>query len=155
MKKIFLVFILLCGMTIGASAQETFTATCSTGQKLEYTITSSHSVTLTKAYDGGQDSCVIPDAVQHNGVTYHVISIGKEAFYVCFSLTSINIPNSVISIGKEAFAQCDNLDTLLIAEKHPTFEVYKNGEEIRLVDKRTNKVVVHRPLDVLLFEPND
>lgn len=40
-----------------------------------------------------------------NGVT----SIGDYAFYACYNLTSIVIPNSVTSIGFEAFFDCENL----------------------------------------------
>mgnify|MGYP002518047305 CR=1 FL=1 len=56
----------------------------------------------------------IPSTVTRGGVKYTVISIGKEAFSECFSLTSINIPSSVKSIGKEAFGDCSSLTSITI-----------------------------------------
>lgn len=47
-----------------------------------------------------ETSYVIP-----NGVT----SIGANAFYLCFGLTSIMIPDSVASIGDEAFWDCSDM----------------------------------------------
>ena len=41
----------------------------------------------------------IPESVTYNGKTYSVTSIGERAFYSCYGLTSITIPNSVKSIG--------------------------------------------------------
>ena len=46
---------------------------------------------------------VIPESVTYNETTYSVTSIGIRAFYNCYSLTSITIPNSVTSIGNSAF----------------------------------------------------
>ena len=41
-------------------------------------------------------------------------SIWKRAFYLCYSLTSVTIPNSVTSIGNEAFYDCDGLTSVTI-----------------------------------------
>jgi hypothetical protein len=45
-----------------------------------------------------------------NGVT----SIGDDAFYNCYGLTSVTIPTSVTSIGLEAFRACSGLTSLTI-----------------------------------------
>ena len=42
-----------------------------------------------------------------------VTSIGRYAFYFCYSLTNITIPG-VTSIGKDAFAGCRNIETAII-----------------------------------------
>ena len=57
-------------------------------------------------------SVVIPSAVNYNGVTYSVTSIGDRAFDVCTGLTSIVIPNSVTSIGECAFLGCTGLTSI-------------------------------------------
>ena len=48
---------------------------------------------------------VIPD-----GVT----SIGDDAFYICWGLTSVTIPDSVTSIGSKAFYGCESLTSVTI-----------------------------------------
>ena len=53
----------------------------------------------------GFNSTVIPDGV---------ISIGKEAFYKCFSLANVTIPDSVTSIGGWAFCDCSSLTSIKI-----------------------------------------
>ena len=57
---------------------------------------------------------VIPSEITHNGVICSVTSIGKEAFYRCMKLTSIEIPNSVTSIGNSAFYYCKGLTSIEI-----------------------------------------
>jgi len=47
-----------------------------------------------------------PSKVSYNGSTYSVTSIGRQAFYDCTGLTSIEIPNSITSIDTEAFYYC-------------------------------------------------
>ena len=57
---------------------------------------------------------VIPSSVNYNGINYDVTSIGDEAFRYCYSLTSIQIPNSVTSIGYDAFEGCESLTSIEI-----------------------------------------
>ena len=56
----------------------------------------------------------IPASVTYNGKTYSVTSIGYAAFYNCYGLTSVTIPNSVTSIGDGAFSECRNLTSVTI-----------------------------------------
>ena len=57
---------------------------------------------------------VIPESVEHEGITYSVTSIGDYTFALCTGLTSVTIPNSVTSIGKETFALCSGLTSVTI-----------------------------------------
>lgn len=44
----------------------------------------------------------------------NVTSIGKNAFYLCYSLESVKIGNGVISIDDEVFNDCSNLESIII-----------------------------------------
>ena len=55
---------------------------------------------------------VIPSTYENKPVT----SIGNFAFYDCYSLTSIEIPNSVTSIGYAAFSNCYSLTSIEIPD---------------------------------------
>ena len=56
----------------------------------------------------GLTTATIPSSVTYNGTIYSVTSIGNYAFYDCYSLTSVTIPNSVTSIGGAAFYNCES-----------------------------------------------
>ena len=57
---------------------------------------------------------VIPESVEHEGVTHSVTGIGNGAFDGCSGLTSVTIPNSVTSIGESAFKGCSGLTSVTI-----------------------------------------
>ena len=57
---------------------------------------------------------VIPSSITYDGDDYVVTSIKYQAFYECYNLTSITIPNTVTSIGSEAFRNCWNLTSITI-----------------------------------------
>lgn len=52
---------------------------------------------------------VIPDSIEHNGVSYPVTAIGDNAFYGCINITSVIIGDNVTSIGGSAFHNCRNM----------------------------------------------
>ncbi len=62
-------------------------------------------------YSGAVD---IPATVTYNGTTYTVTAISKEAFYLCFGLTSVNLPNTITTIGDKAFKSCSKLTSVTI-----------------------------------------
>ena len=57
---------------------------------------------------------VLPSSVSTDGNTYDVTSIGPCAFYCCFTLSSVVIPNSVTIIGLDAFCGCSLLSSIVI-----------------------------------------
>ena len=77
-----------------------------------------------KVIKGGNYSgdIVIPETIEHNGVNYSVTSIGNSAFYECYRLTSITIPNSVTSIGNRAFYGCSRLTSIEIPNSVTSIE---------------------------------
>ena len=54
----------------------------------------------------------IAKKLTYKGIEYSVTTIGEGAFYYCYGLTEIVIPNSVITIGSYAFYQCANLTSV-------------------------------------------
>ena len=52
---------------------------------------------------------VIPAVVEHDGVSYTVVSIGARAFSGCNEITSLSIAPTVAEIGAYAFYQCTGI----------------------------------------------
>ena len=65
-------------------------------------------------YNEYNGSVVIPSLVEYGGFTYSITSIGNSAFFGCYSLTSIEIPDSITSIGSSAFSGCSSLTSIKI-----------------------------------------
>ena len=61
-------------------------------------------------------SIILPATVTYEGVDFSVTSIGNAAFYECFALTAITIPESVTSIGESAFFECVALTAITLPE---------------------------------------
>ena len=64
---------------------------------------------------GNLTSVSVPSSVSYNYQQYSVTSIGKKAFYRCFGLKQIVIPNSVKSIEESAFEICSDLTSVIIS----------------------------------------
>ncbi len=73
-----------------------------------------HTATVTGRWEDVEltGELVIPETVMHNGETYTVTSIGEYAFYDCWGLTSVVLPNTLTSIYHGAFEYCGSLISL-------------------------------------------
>ena len=70
---------------------------------------------------------IIPATVEYEGETYSVEAIRSDAFRDCYSLTSVEIPETVKSIGSGAFYGCNSLTYIKIPNSVTTI-----GNEIFL-----------------------
>lgn len=57
---------------------------------------------------------VIPETIVYQDETYKVTKIGKNAFYACSELTSIDLPNTITEIDDESFQACTSLSEVII-----------------------------------------
>lgn len=59
---------------------------------------------------------VIPEKVNDSGIEYTVTKIGNSAFYYCYTIKSISLPNTITEIGESAFEYCVYLTSLTLPE---------------------------------------
>lgn len=119
MKKQIILFAFLAVAMAGQS--QDFSAVCSTGQTLYYTITSDTAPYTVKvdAPEHGygtdiSDSISFPSTVTYEGVNYTVTAIGISAFYRCRNITAITLPNTIKTIGAHAFYQCSGITSAVL-----------------------------------------
>ena len=101
-----------------AAVSDTFTV-----GDLEYEVIADGEVEVsdtTSAYISGD--LVIPSSVSDGTEQYSVTSIGVNAFWNCYGLTSVTIPNSVTSIGNYAFTDCSGLTSVTIPNSVTSIE---------------------------------
>ena len=89
------------------------------GQKIEdggicYIVGENNTVSVTSTDKKYSGDVVLPDQVTYNEISYQVTSIGNNAFYSCYDLTSITMPNSITLIDYSAFENCRSLGAVII-----------------------------------------
>lgn len=67
-----------------------------------------------QTYEFYTGDVVIPEFVEHEGVTYSVTAIQNHAFTNNEKLESVELPESVTSIGRGAFARCTHLKNVAL-----------------------------------------
>ena len=105
MKKLIIIIAIVVGFVMPVSAFDFQSGS------LLYTIitTDPPCVSLDGHIEGSlaQGELVIPETVEHNGISYTVTSISRNAFYHCQGLVgNLVIPNTVTQICIEAFSYC-------------------------------------------------
>ena len=122
-----------------------FSDTVSTGQVLYFKITSAseHNASLIAPnigsiseyklevrnwfdFDKPTGNVVIPESVEHAGISYTITSIGEAAFAGCRELTSVTIPSSVTSVYHDAFYGDISLTSITLGEN--TLNIATNSE---------------------------
>ncbi len=101
---------------------------------LYYSITSDNTVmvvsetsasggsTIGIGFAGGYEGdVVIPQTVEHNGVTYTVTAVEKGTFSMSPRLTSVSIPSTVLTIGDSPFVACNQLTAVVVDSGNPAF----------------------------------
>ena len=78
--------------------------------------TESYNATVTGAAEG-MTEVNIPDFVVHDGKTYAVTAIAKEAF-IDHGMTSVIVPYTMTDIGYDAFRGCKNLTSMAVEDYH-------------------------------------
>lgn len=87
-------------------AEHLFVGQSESGHKLLFHTENDHEVeVLTAEGDKPQGKVVMPEAVECEGRSYTVASIGQHAFMGCKELTEVLIPDSVKTIRPEAFRE--------------------------------------------------
>ncbi|MDE5811184.1 MAG: leucine-rich repeat domain-containing protein, partial [Muribaculaceae bacterium] len=72
--------------------------------------------TLTGPVDKQLTELIIPEAIEYDGTSYPVTSIGNSAFYNCQKLTKVVIPPVITSIGESTFQYCESITELTIPQ---------------------------------------
>ncbi len=96
------------------------------GEELTYEFNATEKTATVVASKGDQytGNIVIPETVEYNGAVYSVTAIGNKAFYYCYGLTSVTIPNSVTTIEDQAFRYCSSLTSITIPNSVTTIGNY-------------------------------
>ena len=116
MKKTLILGFVLCTLALSLSSCSFFVKTYYDDQGIEYT-SNFDGTCYVSGYDEEKikdhKDIIIP-SISPKGHT--VIGIGREAFYECSNLTSVEIPDSVTTIGYFSFSLCSNLSSVVIPD---------------------------------------
>ena len=125
---------------------------------IKYNVTSveNRKVEVVGGYNYYRGDIVIPNTVEYDDVSYRVTSIGNDAFFFCYEMTSVVIPNSVTVIGDRAFAYCWNAGDIQVPDN-----VVSIGEEAFLVCSGIRNITIPASVTSIgnnafaLFSEND
>ena len=112
-KHLLMFFVCLISMNKAQAQSYDFKAENDEGITIYYVINGDN-VTVTFGDQKYNGIIRIPSIVNYDGNTYNVTSIGKNAFYYCQSLESIELPASITTIDEYAFYECGSLKSASI-----------------------------------------
>lgn len=90
-----------------------YVITLTVNGEVTFGIDSAYQYLLRKTINGSEEDLVYNNAVKKVEIGDGA-SVGKNAFYYCYSLSSVFIPNSLTSIDGSAFSQCYSLKKITI-----------------------------------------
>lgn len=102
-SKNFMQWLVLLLLVVNAGVANAETVTI---DGLEYTL-EANTATVTGYTSEMSNDLVIPSTITSGNQDYTVTSIGYKAFYECYRLRTVIIPNSVTSIDSSAFYDCN------------------------------------------------
>ena len=108
MKK-FLTILLSLVLILSVIPMSAFTANAAVSGYYTYEV-SNEKATITDFNEYVSGAISVPSSLGG----YPVTAIGDYAFWGCYSLTEIKIPNSVTSIGYGTLAYCSNLESIIV-----------------------------------------
>ncbi len=79
----------------------------------EYSVNHDGTTITITDYTASDENVKIPSKIDG----YTVTNIGTEAFFSCYDLTNVTIPDTVTTIHSDAFRSCDNLENVVIGNR--------------------------------------
>ncbi len=98
-----------------------FSVTAPSGQTLyfnyvdggvEVTCPGSANANAWNGFSKPSGALVLPTTVTSSGATYSLVGVGRYAFYGCYSLTSVVVPEGVATLGQASFSGCTAIDSV-------------------------------------------
>ena len=142
------VLMMMAALNTFAANNYDFSAKCSSGQTLYYTITNDtepYTVAVVPphgsfgvqsnsyntpwyGFDKPTGDLVIPETVTFNDITYTVTYIGQEAFSACTGINNLSVPSTIQGVGYWAFSATfgSGVSTSIII-KDKNLNEYKNA----------------------------
>lgn len=109
------VLLMIMIVAVFAAAEDVETYTCG---DYEYTLAEDGSAVISK-YNGTENNLSIPPVLDGHPVR----KIGDDAFFFCFYLSTVTIPDSVAELGDNPWRSCDNLSSIHVSPKHSSLAV--------------------------------
>lgn len=113
-KKILSLLLVVITSAGSAFADFDYSYYVTVDKKYYYLDTENHTAELKGSGNWNAESLTIPSTISYNGITYTVISIGRQAIVNHKNLVSVSLPNTITNIGDAAFHGCSKLESIVI-----------------------------------------